>query len=320
MPYREELIRLYAANPVANIDGVAGFQDLRREFSEDRQFQAERHQIECAKQAIEAAVSPDVTQQEQVKSAIQLLIQTRPDQKRRNLFHELIVSGYKPAWTEERRLYFDAAWEKIKLEYDYFLSFTTRYPIAVGDNPVNNAYKHFITAVLGSDFFNGSDRKKTNLLAMAVHSVLAQASLKGFFFPHSQYDNTNTEQKLQAACDDCLVFVQLVQIIMFVPPNGGGTNYCFYEWDRAIRRFTGPDRENHILFVVATPDRSEILEGLPFVDYNAWHRHVRDKDPPYLPTAEFRDKATVLQIRSAFKDKITPKIRGAWFRLINDAP
>jgi hypothetical protein len=319
--YREELIRLYAGSPVATMQNVAAFQQLCNEFAQDGYFLAERHRIEVAKVKVESVLDKQLTQQESVQKAIQFLIQTRGDDKQRDLCHELIVAGYQPRWNAAQQQYFDAAWQKIKLKYDYFLSFTTRYPAGVaGDNPINTAYQQFIISEITIDEYNKADRKKMNLLALAVHRLLSQPRIKGFYFPHTQYDNTVTEQKLQEACDNSLIFVQLVQAIMFDPPPALGTNYCFFEWNRVKTQFTGPDGEKRILFVVAAPDRNTFLGVLPFIDYNNWHDHIRQKDPPYLPEMEFRNEATLMEVKKTFQNKMVPEIRAAWFRLIDGAP
>src|SRR5262249_11035233 len=234
--YHDALIRLYADKnkAVAKIKEGEEFKNVRDEFAQDRDFQKELDRIEVAKTQVKTAIEEAKTQPTSVRRAIQFLIQTRGDDRRRDLCHELIVAGYRPDWTAAQQQYFDDAWERIKLDYDYFLSFTTRYPAGVpGDNPVNTAYKHLIIAEIGIDRYKKGDRKKTNLLAEAVNGLLSQPRIKGFYFPHTQYDNALTERKLEAACDSCLVFVQLVQTIMFDVPNGR-TNYCFFEWNRVM--------------------------------------------------------------------------------------
>jgi hypothetical protein len=319
--YHDDLIRVYAGNRIANMTNVAVFQSLCRRFAGDVQFQAERHEVESAKKWVETALDQPMTQQELVQKSILLLVQTRGDNKQRDLCYELILAGYRANWTDARRQYFDAAWEKIKLEYDYFLSFTSRCPAGMaGDNPVNTAYKQFIIEEITLKEFNKADRTKMNLLALVAYKLLSQPRIKGFYFPHTQYDNTQTERKLAEACDNCLVFVQLVQTIMFEPPMDGGTNYCFFEWSRARDRFQGADNEKHILFVVAAPNRNEFLQVLPFLHYDTWHKHISNKDPPYLPEVQFRDNVTLRKIRKTFKEIILPEIRGAWFRLIEGVP
>lgn len=208
----------------------------------------------------------------------------------------------------------------IKLEYDYFLSFTSRYPPGVaGDNPINTAYQQFIISEIGVDEYNKADRKKQNLLASAVQRLLSQPRMKGFYFPHTQYDNTVTEKKLEEACDNSLVFVQLVQTIMFDPP-ATGTNFCFFEWNRVQTQFAEADKDRRILFVVAAQDRNVFLGVLPFYEYDLWHDHIRRKDPPYLPEVQFYSEATLREVKRTFQDKMVPEIRAAWFRLIEGAP
>lgn len=317
--YRDDLIGLYASNKIDVIESVSGFKLLCSEFAEDTSFQADRHEIEKAKASVETALDQRLTQQGSVQKAIQLLITTRGDNKKRDLVHDLIVAGYRRNWTVEQQQYFDAAWEKIQVEYDYFLSFTCRYPPVAGDNPINTAYRQLIISEIGMDEFNKADRKKTNLLASTAYRLLSQPRIRGFYFPHSQYDNRLTEQKLEAACDSCMVFVQLVQSIMFDRP-AIGRNYCFFEWNRVNARFHGADRERRILFVVAGVDQKDFQMLLPFVDYSDWHGQIRQKDARYLPEAQFWDRQTVPAIKKMFQEHLVPQIRAPWFRLIEDVP
>jgi hypothetical protein len=148
--YREKLIRLYASNPVVQIETVPEYTQLRGRLAEDRHFQEERYRIERAKAKIEAAINGTMTQRESVQNAIKLLLQCRGNDQLRDLYHDLIVAGYKPNWTLAQQQHFDEAWKVIKLKYDYFLSFTCRHTVDLGDNPVNTAYKHFISRKLGS--------------------------------------------------------------------------------------------------------------------------------------------------------------------------
>jgi hypothetical protein len=320
MSYRDDLIRLYGGNPVAGIRNVAAYQQLLDRFAQDAYFREERDRIEVVKTKIESALERPQTSQKSVQTAINLLVRTRGDDAKRDLYHELIVIGYRPRWTPEQQQYFDDAWKKIKLEYDYFLSFTTRYPAVAGDNPINTTYQQYIISEITVDEYNKADRKKTNLLALAVHRSLSQPQIRGFYFPHTQYDNTVTEQKLQEACDSSLVFVQLVQPIMFVSPGSQATNYCFYEWKRVKSQFMGNDVERRILFIVAVPNRNQFLNVLPYVDYDEWHDHIKEKDPPYLPDMQFYSEAGIRQIKETLQNKIVTEIQGAWFRLIDGAP
>src|SRR5262249_27402553 len=161
------------------------------------------------------------------------------------------------------------------------LSFTERYPDVVGENTINTAYEFFIRDVLKADVYNGADRKKTNLLALAVRRLITKPPGEGFFFPHFQYDNADTKKKLMKACGDCLVFVQLVRNIMFVAPKGGRMNWCLYEFQTVFDLLkTKDEREQRMLFIVSENEH-QLMDRLNVPPpYRAWHAYVAQRDPP----------------------------------------
>jgi hypothetical protein len=319
--YRDRLIRIYATNSVAEIQNSAEFQTLLQQYSGDKSFQAERNRIEIAKTWVEEALEGELTEQETVQKAIKLLICLRSDPKNRALCHELIIAGHWPNWIEPRRQYFNVSWEKIKLEYDYFISFTCRYPNpeTPGGNPVNAQHKHFIISKIGPDEFKKAS-KAENLLAIAVDRALTQVGLKRFFFPVFQYDNSKTEEKLANACDNSLVFFQLVEPIMFHPLAGGLNNYCYNEWQRVYNRLRGTDAEENILYLIVVADRHVFADVSRHPGYSDWYNHIANKDSPYLPETPTRNASALDNIKRIFDQKLRPEIKGAWNRLIEGVP
>ncbi|SPP93043.1 protein of unknown function [Bradyrhizobium vignae] len=317
---RDQLIGLYARHCVADIDLVVEFRDLCKHLGADLHFAAERDRVERAKIIVEEALEDrPLTERAMVQEAIKLLISTRGDPQLRDLCHRLIAEGYSGLWSPSHRMAFDAAYQKVQLKNDFFLSFTTRTGSNVGENPINLCYKSFIVSEIGIDAFKRSDRSKTNLLALAAHRLLSQARISGFYFPHSQYDGADTEQKLFDEADSSLVFVQLVQPVMFDrPPNGD--NYCFVEWSRVWSRMSESERDLNMIFVVAANDRTELKAIYPFIEYRAWHDDVLRRDAPYLPEVQFANRHKVLYIKSTFREQLVRQIRAAWSRLIDDVP
>jgi hypothetical protein len=159
-----------------------------------------------------------------------------------------------------------------------------------------------------------------NLLALTVHRLLSEPPIRGFYFPHTQYDNALTEQKLEEACDSCMVFVQLIQPIMFDHPFNGVKNYCFFEWSRVRTQFRGANSEKRILFVVAVGDRDIFRDYLPFIDYDDWYKHLHQKDPPYLPEMHSRNEQRLAEIRALLKGILVPQIRLARLRFVDTVP
>jgi hypothetical protein len=106
--------------------------------------------------------------------------------------------------------------------------------------------------VLGEDAITRSSQRETNLLAKAICLRLATPGIEGYYFPRQQYDNAETEKKLEEACDESFM-VQLIQSILFYPP-AQGKNYCFLEWERVMQKLSADEKEKRILYVLAEMD------------------------------------------------------------------
>jgi hypothetical protein len=314
--YRDRLVRIYARNKVETIENVPAFRALCAEFRDNHYFDNDRNKIEYAKVTVEQHLDrPGLTQKDSVRNAIQLLVANRRTPKR-DLFHELISAGYKDQWTAAQRTYFDHAWKTIQLKYDFFLSFTSRYPDPglARINPINVAYKHFINHVLGEDSIAKSDQRDTNLLARALHARLLVSPNRGYYYPRQQNDNAETERKLAEACDSSLMFIQLIQSILFDLPDEG-TNYCFFEWERVMGQFSAEDKEKRMLYVLAEMDYRGLQQLNPPDDYSQWHEHVVQKDRPHLPTAAFWKQTVLQDLDERISNHLLSKIRNAWIEL-----
>ncbi|MBZ5594762.1 MAG: hypothetical protein LAP39_21160 [Acidobacteriia bacterium] len=327
MSNREALIQLYAATPVAGILASPAYQKLYADHGKDSDFSGERHAVETAKVWVENEnfLTPGLTQHQQLQKALELLVCTRRMQNQ-DLCYALIVAGYKPSWTAARQDYFDYAWGRIQAQFDFFFSFTTRNPAEPGENPINRMYRWFISHVLGPDEFLKADRKTKNLLADAIRQRVLERlpRMEGFYFPDSQYDNSDTLAKLEKALASNLVFVQLVQDIMFVAPKQG-ENFCFNEYTRAVALLQNdPHKDQRVVFVVADKDRKTFEKRLGLVPppYLAWKQHVCRDDTPYLADVEFPNDtdARVKELMGLIDDKVSPRISAALDRLVTEAP
>jgi hypothetical protein len=318
--FRDELVRVYARPPLAAVAASESYQKLLNAHGEDPRFKAERNTVEMAAGVVEDSLKPPKTQAEQVQAALELLISARRDASR-DLYRALILAGYADGWTAPQQAYFAAAWPKITARYDFFVSFTSRYEDVPGDNTINTAYEYFIRDVLGPDEIRGADRKRTNLLASAVRRLLTRAPSVPFFFPHFQYDNTNTEEKLRTACEDSLVLVQLVRNIMFVPPGEGRRNWCHYEYTTVFDNLaTAAERSHRILFVVAENEGALIKKLRVPPPYRAWHTDVADRDPPYLFEMDTYDRARIAAAKKLLTEKVRPLLERPLFRLLEEVP
>lgn len=107
---------------------------------------------------------------------------------------------------------------------------------------------------------------------------------------------------------------------MFDQPQGGSKNYCHFEWNQVASTFSGPDKDERIVFLVAETDRPTFVAMLPYFQYKKWHTAVTTKDPSYLPEVEFLDETKLKDIKSTLRDVATKQIRGAWNRIIDGVP
>jgi hypothetical protein len=323
-----ELVRLYSEHLVEKIKDVPEFQALCRRLAGNQYFAAELERIRRAKVTVEEWLErPGLVRQDAVREAIKLLLSARGDDDLSNCCYALIVSGYAPLWSNAQRGSFEAAWRKIQLKNDYFLSFTRRKRSKdPGDNPINTAYKHFIAWAFGGlDKYEKADRSKENLLALATHQWLAYKAprIRGYLFVHSEFDNAFVEKKLTEECEKSFVLVQLVQPVMLDLPGDGKRNWCWFEWEKFSSRFSDSERERNILFVVAAdvpgPDDPGPLDDY-FANYRMWRNQIAQKDPPYLPEVPFSNDTSVGQIKEVIERKVAGQIKRAWRQLIENVP
>jgi hypothetical protein len=316
MSHRDNLIAVYAQTPVDEIEGSAAYQQLCAQYGADSLFQAEREKIESYKAQVEWSLLPGQTQVEQARAALGLLLAVRRDEDR-DYYYRLIEAGYAPRWTAAQQGYLPKAWALLQTKYDFFLSFTMRFPPVPGENPVNGAYKFLILAELGPDEYNNADRKRRNLLAETMYRLLLRDApvTTGFFFPHQQYDNTNTIQKLTEAGRESLVFVQLFQNIMFTNPQPR-QNFCFMEYREALRNFARmPDR---LVFAVA--ENALLAQNIVHPTYRQWHSHLAQIDPPYLMQIPVPNDRQVEDFRQLVASQVWEKIRATLMGIVDGVP
>ena len=322
---QDELRQWYAAHHVADTVGDPQYRQLCNRYKDNPRLRAQfNEQCESLEQAktrlekrLEKLPGPPPTLQEQVKAALIELSQWRRDQKQ-SLYYDLIARAYKPHWSETQQTYFENAWRLIASESDFFLSFTTRYPSVAGDNPVNKTYRHFIREILGPEVYDTSDRRAKNLLAVALYRMLEEPPLRhGFEYTVYENDNSRTENKLKEFCAKSVIFIQLVQNIMFHKPEGQ-PNYCFFEYNEAKRCI---QEEGRMLFVVAEPSRDSLVSFFKVpAEYEDWYNELVRRDPPYLKEARIDDPARVEELRKLITDKILRRFDELWNSIFANVP
>jgi len=313
---RDELISVYASHKVADVLSDPQYQQLCKKYAGNVQFDGERRRIEEAKGYLESRLEASVTFADQVRGSLKELNKLRRAREQ-SFYYDLIVKTYKPNWSKVQKEYFEHAWRLISSEHDFFFSFTTRYSPPGGDNPINGRYEYLIKKILGSPQFRKADRSKRNLLAEALYRLLAQRPYHGFLFTLHENDNAVTETKLKEACAKSLVFIQVVQNIMFEEPLGR-TNYCFFEHTEAINSM---EDENRIIFVVAENCRGDLVPDFSVPRrYDRWHSHVVIKDPPYLEEASNNSSQRICDLKEKFEKKVVRKVQEVLEGILTNVP
>ncbi|MBV9169335.1 MAG: hypothetical protein JOZ81_04545 [Chloroflexi bacterium] len=322
MAARDDLIDLYARLPARDVLASPEFRALAGRHVGDTAFEADRSEIEIAKIAVETYMLPGMTAAKELRAALTMLLDYREDVKHR-LYYQLISRGYYDHWSIDQQAYFEYGAKKIEAGLDFFLSFTQRYPIAPGENPVNLRYRLLIARVLGDPEYQQADRYKRNLLAESVYKLLKeQGYVDGFFFPDIQYNNSDTLAKLDEAAQGALVFIQLVQNVMFDAPQQPTPNYCWLEFQRALQLAAAEKKtpEDRLKFIVAERNRQTLIPSVRVpADYKSWHAHISGRDAPYLDLEPATD-VRVEELVGLIRDKITPYVEGALIQLLEGVP
>jgi hypothetical protein len=323
------LIRAFGPTPVAEVEKSPAYAQVRGRYPEDENFKRLKDAVGQAKTSLELTLEGQGGV-EQVKAAIWELL-TRRRSPERDLFHGLIVSGYRDRpgnWTEAQKQHFDKAWKLIQLEYDFFLSFTTRFAKVAGDNPVNTRYEHFIRKEISDAEYEGADRRKTNLLAVTIHRLLSDPQHLGFFFPHTQGANKAVKATLEKAVRGSIVFVQVIQNVLFAKPTGPegsqeeAENYCFWEYTRALETY-GDTAEGRLqmVFVGAEDAYSSLVKPFHVPPlYQPWYKHVGHNGVPYLEGTPKFDPDKIEALRQVVLTKLKPLLDDVWDRLLTTVP
>ncbi len=186
--------------------------------------------------------------------------------------------------------------------------------MVLGEKGINRRYRYFIRREAADA--TKADRRSENLLAKAFYAKLTAESLKGFYYPKHENNNAEVERKLRSGCQSCRVFVQLVENVMFDPPDGH-PNYCEFEYRRAVEFIQG---EGRILFVVAA-ERPEDLEDPETVheEYRDWLGSIRIRAAPYLPPVEEYDRQRIADIGKKLADVIS-QVKAAKRKVLDGIP
>jgi len=323
--YRDDLIRLFASNRVDQIEQNEEFQQLCAAHDGDPafgRFKTELHLVWRAKTRLEKLLDKPFTRSsEQVRAALEELRAKRgdPDQE---LYYKLIMASDAPEWSEPQTEYFQRAWSLLQSKYDFFFSHTTRRFPPDEDNLVNVYYQHFISVYGDSTKLGKPDAKQKNQLAYTINRLLSKDKrYAGFFFETHANDNQEVELKLRQACRSSFVFVQLVQNIMFRPPDKP-PNYCFIEYKEAVSYILpGLHGDQRILFIVAEDSPKALLHSFEVPEeYQGWYSHLRSKAALYLQKFGVKDDARIWDVYETLEKNVTNKQGDVWQLIFKCVP
>jgi len=223
--YEDELVDIYASyGKLSEAEKSLEYQKLCRQHDKKNSpFHKFRKDMSEIKGFIEENIEQkQLSEKGQISVSLKIMQTLLKNKKEKNILnccHKLIINAYSKNWGPEQLRYFKDVYEKLTTtEYDYFLSFTRRNTQPDEYNIVNQHYKYFIADTLGRHSLKKEEMIKTNLLARSIHHLL-RTRHTGFFYPDDIGDNKLVDPKVERACKNSLLFIQLIQNIMFVKPR-----------------------------------------------------------------------------------------------------
>lgn len=316
--YKDDLVDIYASCPLSGIKNSSKYLNLCEHHNEDPQFHRFREKIEKIKQYLERTVEIQSSEKGQVSESLIMICRVMEDKDEELLSYcrMLINNTYKKKWSPKRVDYFETIRDILTTtDYDYFLSFTRRKRSSGGYNPVNNNYEHFIKAILGRHWFKDKEKIEKNLLARSIHQILTDSGYNGFFYPEHIGDNQPVDPKVERACKNSHIFIQLIQDIMFDKPNV--ENYSFKEYNYVKDTFS----EEQILFLLAEDSRKKFCaRSLVCLDYLGWYKHILRKDIVILKFTTTWKQKNIDSLKKEIEEKIGNKIKEYKDHLIENVP
>ena len=316
--YKDKLVVFYAAHSLRELKNCLEYQDLCELNDDNHQFDRFREKIEQIKQHLEKTVEIQESEKGQVTESLNTICHVMADKDKEILSYcrLLIITAFKKKWSPEQVAYFEKISDILTTTaYDYFLSFTRRKRSPDGYNPINYNYEHFIKAILGDHRFTHEERFEKNLLAKSIHQILRDSGHNGFFYPEHLEDNQPVDLKVERACKNNHIFIQLIQDVMFDKPESV-ENYCFKEYNYVKDTFL----DKQILFVLAEDCknfRSRPHVGFGYLD---WYEQVISKDTVILKFTRTQKPIDVDLLKKKIEEKICNKIKEYKRDLIENVP
>ena len=300
MSFKEELIDLYGRGTLKDIEQGPDYSKLCTNNVDNEGFEIERIRIRTFRNELEQQLTGQRLKT-QVKISLKLLSKIQEEEDRDD-YHKLIKLAYKPSWSPTQQKHFDNAHKVIKGEVYYFLSFTQKNRTPQNPNIVNLDHRYFIEDIFwGQDISQERDVRTQNLLAETIWYFLENNDIKGFFYPIYEGESADVENKLSHNIANTLVFVQLIQGVMFKEKN-----FCFREYQKVL---DSPVCQKRI-FVLAE-ERKKLQQWNPPPDeFVNWHKEIiKDKDALFLKPTPKRDPNTIHENRQKIEKNIVQEIK-----------
>ncbi len=320
MSYKDKLVDIYASHPWKKVGQVSAYTILAKQFDGNGAFHHFRDVIERCKIWIEENVLTQTSEKNQVYQALKLIrwVSERDPDVLKNcikLLEETCLNGLP----SELQIFFKSRCSLFeKIDHDYFLSFTQRSRSKTKGQPnrVNMRYKTFILSTLITiDFENFKLYSVTrNLLAETIHYLLREEGLKGFYFPDRESDTEDVDPKLDDALNSHLVFIQLVQNVMFDEPDKK-KNYCYLEYHHV--ESSGFDK-SRIKFVIEGSREKVAANDKATLDFPVWHKAIMGQDAVILEYPE--KEGDVENIQALIETHLSSLIRKCIDGLMMYAP
>jgi hypothetical protein len=315
--YKDDLVDICASYPLSEIKNCSEYLNICEQHNEETHFHRFREKIQKIKQYLEGTVETQSSKKGQVSECLTMICRVMEDKNEEILSccRKFIIKAYSKNWNQEQLDYFERISDILTTaDYDYFLSFTRRKRSSGGYNPVNNNYKHFIKAILGEYRVTHEERIEKNLLAKSIHQILRDSGHNGFFYPEYIGDNQPVDPKVERACKNAHIFIQVIQDIMFDKPNV--ENYCFKEYSYVKDTFL----EEQILFVLAEDSHEKFRSRLVGLDYLEWYEHIKGNDIVILKFTTTWKQKDIDLLKKKIETNICNKIKEYKDHLINNVP
>jgi hypothetical protein len=323
---RDNLIYYYSNFSLNQLNFNNDFLDLCEKYIDNIYFNNLRNYFENINKYLEDTLT-NKSPSTQVSEALKFLYKAKKSEKKSITINEsedwnqFIVKWYYKNWSNKQKKYYDFI-SKLLLDskFEYFLSFSGRHngdPHSI--NLVNSNYIKFIKDVLGSHNINKTDLNNTNLLAKSIDYLLKHYNYTGFYYLDHCEDNDYPDEKIEKACKNCLVFIQIIQNILFTVPANDKPNYCFTEYKHMNAILSPNDHIHRMVFILAEDSRDDLVNDFQVSnDYTTWYNHVNKIDPVVLNFP--RNQKDVTDLKEKIKSLIAGKIKNYIKNLIDSAP